>query len=120
MLGIQHPLAGQAGVRPRELGGGAERFQDRHRGLGRGYRIGAPAQRLQCVGHVAQRTALMQTVPGLTPQRQRLLAGVDGALEPADQHQLVGQPVIQPGDHGRVSIGGKTQGALELRSRLPA
>jgi hypothetical protein len=44
---------------------------------------------------------------------------LDGALEPANQHQLVGQPVIQSGDHGRVSADGKTQGALVLRNRLP-
>ena len=74
---------------------------------------------LQREGQVAQRVALAQTVTGLTPQRQRPLAGVDGVLQPVEQHQLVGKPVIQPGGHSRVGFGGEPQGPLELRGRLP-
>ena len=68
---------------------------------------------------MAQRAALAQTITDLTPQPQRLLTGVGGALEPAHQQQLVGKPVIKPGQHIRISVGGKPQGALELCGRLP-
>ena len=101
MLAETHPHGGKAGIRPRELDGGPERLQDRHRGLARGDRCGAPANLQQSVGQSPQRVSLAETVAGLTPQSQRLLAGIDGALVPADQSQLEGKPFIQPGGHPR-------------------
>ena len=116
----QHPLAGQVGVRPGQLGAGPERLEDRERRLGRGDRLGAAAQAPHAAGQQAQRVALAQPVAGLPPQRERPLAGAGGLLPAVDQRHLPGEPVVQPGGRsaGAVGVGREPQRPLELRGRL--
>ncbi len=112
------PAAGRARL-PHRAAAGANRCVAARR-RSRGDPIRPRPRRSSASGRqIAQRAALSHKITGLTPQLQRPLTGLDCALEPAHQHQLVGKAGMQPGRHSQVGIDGTPQHPLELRGRLP-
>ena len=78
----QHPLSGEIGCTPRPAPRtGAERFEGRQRGLGRGDCVATAAQAPpHRAREPAHRIALAQPVTRRTPQRERSLTGIGGGL----------------------------------------
>ena len=117
---FQHPLAGEIGVRPGQLGARAERLEDRRRAASAAAIASAPRHRR----HMRARQpaqwcrprAAGRRPPATAPARARRRRSASAHRSTSDSSS--GQPVVQPGDRRWFGAGGEAQGPLVLGGRL--